>query len=129
MTDADDGDADDGPREFREAALVIGRSATQIRADLPTASEVFATPRGTVVLDAEGLDYASDPEVTIYEVIRYLDTGELRCAILRGEDAAVFRHPPGGPSFGLDVLDSIDGETEPRNIVRALGIPERFMFP
>lgn len=116
-------------RASRHAALVVGRTVAELRRELPDDVEVIAAPRGAVVLDSEGLDWPQAPAVTVFEVTHYLDDHEFSCSVHHLEDVAVFRCPSGGPTLGLPVLDEVEGETDPKNIVRKLGIPESFMFP
>jgi hypothetical protein len=118
-----------GQRPYREAALVVGATIEEVREDLPEASDVFAGERGTIVLDSSGIGFDARPDVTIYEVIHYLDTGEVQVFVRHGEDGAQFKVPGGGPSFGIPQLHDVEGETDPRKIIRKLGIPEQFMFP
>jgi hypothetical protein len=116
-------------RAKREAALVTGRSLDEVREDAD-GGEVIATSRGVIVFgrSAGALDYTDHPGVTCIQVSRYLDNGDFRCYVQRGDDVEMYAVPR-GPESGLPRLDNIEGETDPRSIVRKLGIPEQFMFP
>jgi len=86
-------------------------------------------PRGPLLLyNAPELEELADtPGVTTYEMMRYLDTGELRCVICHEGTVAVF--PSNLPGVHGELLATIEGETEPRAIARRLGIPEDHLFP
>lgn len=105
------------PRAERTAALVIGRTADQVRAVAEDGVEVKDGARGVLVLgeDAALLDFRDEPDVTVYVLTHYLDEDELDIELSQGTKTS---YPT-----------EIDGETEPRKIVSRLGIPVDYMFP
>ena len=117
-------------RPLRHAELVEGMTADELKKMANDPRHVIDTPRGPVLLDEQHLylDLAEIPHLRIYSVTRYLDNDDFRCSVTQNGDVAVF--PAVVPaSLGLRQLDAVDGETEPREIVRKLGIPEQHMFP
>jgi hypothetical protein len=119
-------------RPFRWAALVIGPSLDELAANARDQRHVLATPRGVVVLDEVGLvlPYTEGARVTLYQVTHYLDDDSFDVSLTTPDDqVSVFYWPQRDNVFGLPSLAEVDGETEPRAIVRKLGIPEDYMFP
>ncbi|HEY5950798.1 MAG TPA: hypothetical protein VIV40_35140 [Kofleriaceae bacterium] len=104
-------------REERTAALVIGRTADEVRAVAEPGVDVQAGSRGVVALGplAVLLDFHDQPDVTVYTVSHYLDNDMFSVTLERGTDT----------SYPTEV----EGETDPRKIVAKLGIPVEYMFP
>lgn len=116
-----------GPgRALRFAALIEGATLADVIHHAQLASNVIATSRGAVVLDEKRVPMAYDevPGVTVYEVRRFLDTNEFIVTIVRDGEVRVF----GAERLGATVTSDVEGETEPRAILRKLGIPEDYIF-
>lgn len=113
------------PRRF--AALIEGATLADVVQHARLESNVIATPRGAVVLAEKRVAMAYDgiPTVTVYEVTRYLDTNEFIVTIARAGKVRVF----GTDRIEAAVTAEVDGATEPRAILRKLGIPEDYIFP
>lgn len=113
------------PRRF--AALVEGPPLADVAQRAREASNVFETPRGAVVLGEKTarMDYDEVPGVTVYDVMHLLDIHKLVVTIVREGNVRVFGRDP---NYGTPIAE-VDGETEPRAILRKLGIPEDYMFP
>ena len=114
-------------RAERYAALLIGASLADVRREASDERNVIETPRGPAVLGDESAAwaFAETPGVTTYAVTHFLDSGEFWVSVYTGGDAWMF----GGSIEGVKRLSDIEGEVEPRSIVRKLGLPEHYIFP
>jgi len=115
-------------RPYRYAAVVEGLSTDELRAMVKQPQQVIEGHRGPILLcrDAALEDLEESPRYTLYVVTHYIDNDDFGCDVIHGGDVKVF---PGTRAMGLPSIDSVLGETDPRAIVRALGIPEDHVFP
>ncbi len=117
-------------RPRREATLVIGASVAEVQHGAATSAKLLTTDRGVVVLGYAGLGSRYPKDAIVYTVVHYLDDDTFSGSVTRSpHDVGVFYVPTQRSVAGLPILPDIDGETEPRRIVRKLGIPVAFMYP
>jgi hypothetical protein len=120
---------DDDVRPFREAVLIAGRTRDQVLRDFPDLDRVETAARGAVAFgEAASLVSYDDPAVTTFDATHFLDNGEFVVTITCGDRVTCFAKPAQTGSMFPAIAD-VEGETDPRKILRKLGIPEDFMFP
>lgn len=114
-------------RPYRYAALLAGANADDVRHEARDPRNVLETPRGPVLFAEEGtaLAFGESPGVTTFGVTRFLDDGEFSVSVFRDGEAAVY----GGSYEHTKRILDIEGETEPKAILRRLCIPEDYIFP
>jgi hypothetical protein len=118
-------------RPTRMAALLEGIAFEDLSGEVSEPKNVARSHRGAILLGELWVGYrlCEERNLRMVEVLHYLDDDTFKCTIYKGDDAWVFPPDAVSPSWGLPTVDSIEGETEPRAIVRKLGIPEDFIFP
>lgn len=116
-------------RASRSAALVVGVPPERIRGLVNASAQVIESARGAVILEDIDFDEEKISGATIvYRTHRFLDDGAFTCDVGYGEEIAQYR-TAGETIKRIERLSNVEGETDPRTIVRKLGIPEDWMFP
>jgi hypothetical protein len=117
-------------RPYRYAALIIGAPADEV-ASKASADVVRRTDRGVVILGDETVatNYHDEPNLTIFEVWHYLDHDEFELARHNGTKTEMYTLPFRASPFKLRRIEDVEGEKQPRAILRKLGIPEDFLYP
>lgn len=110
-------------RPSRVAVVIPGAKADEITGLGVAKETVLAMPNAVIVLGDVSRVVRERPKTV---VSRFLDDGQFSVSVLDGKTLRQF---PTSRVAGVPPLESIAGETEPRAIVRALGIPEDWMFP
>jgi hypothetical protein len=118
-------------RPYRTAALAEGVSLQRAEGLAQEPTQMLVVDRGILILGDPCLASAlSDVATWMCEVTHFLDDNTFDCTIYRAGHIQEFRpSDPTDRGTGAERIFSVDGETDPRVIVRKLGIPEDYIFP